>query len=73
MYYPGIGVQGILTKLLTKKLFFNFNRDGYYYFSRCIPADLVHHYLCSRIFKGLRTNLRDRQSLENSQLRHLRP
>ena len=73
MSYPSVGMERMLTKLLTKKLFFKFNRSGYYYFSRCIPADLVHHYPCPRIFKGLRTNLRDRQSLESSQLRHLRP
>ena len=44
-----------MTKLLTKKVLFTFNRDGYYYFSRRIPADLIQHYSYPRIVKGLRT------------------
>ena len=55
MSYPSIGMERMLTKLLTKKVLFTFNRDGYYYFSRRIPADLIQHYSYPRIVKGLRT------------------
>ena len=43
------------TKILTKRVPFTFNRRGYYYFTRRVPKDLLHHYLCSRIVQGLMT------------------
>ena len=44
-----------MTRLLTKRIPFTFNRAGYYYFSRRVPADLVHHYSYPRIVEGLKT------------------
>jgi integrase len=35
---------------------YTFNRDGYYYFSRRVPKDLVHHYSRLRIVECLHTN-----------------
>ena len=45
----------MLTKLLTKSVPFRFNRYGYYYFSRRVPADLIQHYSYPRIVQGLKT------------------
>jgi hypothetical protein len=45
----------VLTRLLTKKVPYTFNRTGYYYFSRRVPADLLNHYSYPRIVQGLRT------------------
>ena len=45
----------MLTKLLTKRVPFTFNRYGYYYFSRRVPADLMQHYSYPRIVQGLKT------------------
>ena len=45
----------MLTRLLTKSVPFTFNRAGYYYFSRRVPADLVQHYSHPRIVQGLKT------------------
>ena len=45
----------MLTRLLTKKVPFTFNRCGYYYFSRRVPTDLVQHYSYPRIVQGLKT------------------
>ena len=45
----------MLTKLLTKKVPFTFNRAGYYYFSRRVPADLTKFYSYPRIVQGLKT------------------
>ena len=45
----------MLTRLLTRKVPFTFNRYGYYYFSRRIPADLMQHYSYPRIVQGLKT------------------
>ena len=45
----------MLTKLLTKSVPFTFNRYGYYYFSRRVPADLMQHYSYPRIVQGLKT------------------
>ena len=50
-----MGLERVLTRLLTKRIPFTFNRAGYYYFSRRIPADLVHHYSYPRIVEGLKT------------------
>ena len=44
-----------MTKLLTKKVPYTFNRAGYYYFSRRVPADLLSHYSYPRIVQGLKT------------------
>ena len=44
-----------MTKLLTKSVPFTFNRSGYYYFSRRVPADLLGHYSYPRIVQGLKT------------------
>ena len=44
-----------MTRLLTKKVPYTFNRAGYYYFSRRVPADLVSHYSYPRIVQGLKT------------------
>ena len=43
-----------MTKLLTKKVAYTFNRAGYYYFSRRVPADLLRHYSYPRIVQGLK-------------------
>jgi len=43
------------TKLLTKRVPFTFNRNGYYYFSRRVPSDLRQYYRYPRIVKGLLT------------------
>ena len=45
----------MLTRLLTRKVPFTFNRAGYYYFSRRVPADLTQHYSYPRIVQGLKT------------------
>ena len=45
----------MLTRLLTKKVPYTFNRAGYYYFSRRVPADLLSHYSYPRIVHGLKT------------------
>ena len=45
----------MLTRLLTKSVPYTFNRFGYYYFSRRVPADLVQHYSHPRIVQGLKT------------------
>ena len=39
----------------TKRVRYTFNRGGYYYFTRRVPVDLRHHYLCPRIVQGLNT------------------
>ena len=44
-----------MTRLLTKKVPYTFNRAGYYYFSRRVPADLTQHYSYPRIVQGLKT------------------
>ena len=44
-----------MTRLLTKKVPYTFNRAGYYYFSRRVPSDLVSHYSYPRIVQGLKT------------------
>ena len=50
-----MGVGRVLTRLLTKKVPYTFNRAGYYYFSRRVPADLLSHYSYPRIVQGLKT------------------
>ena len=45
----------MLTRLLTRKVPFTFNRYGYYYFSRRVPADLLQHYSYPRIVQSLKT------------------
>jgi len=45
----------VLTRLLTKKVPYTFNRAGYYYFSRRVPSDLLSHYSYPRIVQGLKT------------------
>jgi integrase len=45
----------MLTRSLTKKVPYTFNRAGYYYFSRRVPADLLSHYSYPRIVQGLKT------------------
>ena len=44
-----------MDRLLTKKVPYTFNRAGYYYFSRRVPADLLSHYCYPRIVQGLKT------------------
>ena len=44
-----------MTRLLTKKVPYTFNRAGYYYFSRRVPADLLSHYSYPRIVQGLKS------------------
>ena len=44
-----------MTRLLTKKVAYTFNRAGYYYFSRRVPADLIQLYSYPRIVQGLKT------------------
>ena len=41
--------------MLTKSIPYTFIRNGYYYFSRRVPADLRGHYAYHRIVQGLRT------------------
>ena len=43
------------TKLLTKPIPYTFIRDGYYYFTRCVPTDLQGYYRYPRIVQGLQT------------------
>ena len=50
-----MGLERVLTRLLTKKVPFTFNRAGYYYFSRRAPADRLSHYSYPRIVQGLKT------------------
>ena len=45
----------MLTRLLTKKVPYTFNRAWYYYFSRCVPAELLSHYSYPLIVQGLKT------------------
>ena len=40
----------------TKRVPYTFNRGGYYYFSRRVPSDLLHHYSYPRVVQGLRTS-----------------
>ena len=49
------GLSGVLTKMQTKSIPYTFNRCGYYYFSRRVPADLIGYYSYPRIVQGLRT------------------
>ena len=42
--------------MLTKSVPFTFNRSGYFYFTRRVPSDLIHHYRYPRIVQGLRTS-----------------
>jgi len=49
------GLAGVLTNMLTKRVPYTFNRDGYYYFTRRVPTDLQKHYRCPRIVQGLNT------------------
>jgi hypothetical protein len=49
------GLSGVLTKMQTKSIPYTFNRCGYYYFSRRVPADLTGYYSYPRIVQGLRT------------------
>ena len=49
------GYAGVLTNMLIKRVRYTFNRGGYYYFTRRVPADLQQHYLCPRIVQGLNT------------------
>ena len=44
-----------MIKMQTKRVPFTFNRDGYYYFSRRVPSDLVEHYVYPRVVQSLRT------------------
>ena len=44
-----------MTRLLTKKVPYTFNRAGYFYFSRRVPADLTQLYSYPRIVQGLKT------------------
>ena len=44
-----------MTKLLTKRVPYTFNRSGYYYFSRRVPAELSQYYSYPRIVHGLKT------------------
>jgi integrase len=39
----------------TKTIPYTFTRSGYFYFSRRVPSDLLHHYNGPRIVQGLRT------------------
>ena len=48
-------MERVLTRFLTRKVPFTFNRYGYYYFSRRVPADLMQHYSYPRIVQGLKT------------------
>ena len=48
-------MERVLTRLLTRKVPFTFNRYGYYYFSRRVPADLTQYYSYPRIVQGLKT------------------
>ena len=48
-------MERVLSKLLTKKVSYTFNRNGYYYFSRRIPSDLIQFYTYPRIVQALRT------------------
>ena len=50
-----MGLERVLTRLLTKRIPFTFNRAEYYYFSRRVSADPVHHYSYSQIVEGLKT------------------
>ncbi len=44
----------MLTRLLTKKVPYTFNRAGYYYFSRAVPSDLQHRFNKRKIEVSLR-------------------
>ena len=44
------------TRLLTKPVPYTFERGGYCYFTRRVPADLRQHYTYPRIVQGLRTS-----------------
>ena len=50
------GLSGVLTKMQTKSIPYTFNRCGYYYFSRRVPADLTGYYSYPRIVQGLQTS-----------------
>ena len=39
----------------TKNVPYTFNREGYYYFSRRVPNDLVDHYSYPRVVQSLHT------------------
>ncbi|MDA8740310.1 hypothetical protein N9M73_04190 [Rhodobacteraceae bacterium] len=43
-----------MIRLLTKKVPYTFNRAGYYYFSKRVPADLLSHYSYLFIVKWLK-------------------
>ena len=56
----------VLTKLLTKNIPHTFIRNGYYYFSRRVPADLQDHYSYHRIVRGLHTTSPQRAKVQAS-------
>ena len=45
----------MLTRMQTKSVPYTFNREGYYYFSRRVPNDLVEHYSYPRVVQSLHT------------------
>lgn len=55
-----------MTRLLTKKIPYTFNRTGYYYFCRPVPTDLTQHYSYPRIVQGLKM-----RSANTAKTRHL--
>jgi hypothetical protein len=55
MLIPARGAGESVDQITDQKNPFYVSRAGYYYFSRRVPADLVHHYSYPRMVEGLKT------------------
>ena len=53
--------------MLTKPVPYTFTRNGYFYFTRRVPTDLLHLYAEDRIVEGLRTKCAKQAKLQSQQ------
>lgn len=53
--------------MLTKSIPYTFTRNGYFYFTRRVPTDLLHLYDENRIVEGLRTKCAKQAKLQSQQ------
>ena len=53
--------------MLTKSVPYTFTRNGYFYFTRRVPTDLLHLYAEHRIVEGLRTKCAKQAKLQSQQ------
>ena len=53
--------------MLTKSVPYTFTRNGYFYFTRRVPTDLLHFYAEDRVVEGLRTKCAKNAKLQAQQ------